>query len=734
MMWTGRGAAKTAWRGFGTVWRIAPALVVGLLLCGPAAAQTASPLPNGRPPAAVVSPTVAGSSSSLIQDDPGEANADDDSGPPDTTGGNQLPPAETLPTLDHPLGSVGLDLALKLIASRDFAGATLAAYALPNKVDVKIVDWLIAISGDPQVPSSRIADVSKRLSDWPGQALLHLRFEQAIAREKPSSADVITALGGTKPTSEEAAIVLARAYRDAGRDGDAGAVIRDLWSRTSLSAAAEKTILAEFSGLLLPADHQGRMDSLLYAGMSDAALRTAMQLDPDQQALAQAVVATIKGQSTAQKLLDALPATVKNDPVAIYSRVQVLRRANRIHDAAMLLVSAAPSDPKALVNPDAWWVERRLISRDLIDAGDPKLAYQIAAGHVGESPALRAEAEFHAGWYALEFLHDPKTAMTHFAAIATASSTPLSASRSEYWLGRAATAAGDKAGGATHYQKAATYPTTYYGELALAKLGQPNAGLAAPPAADTDTAARFNGRELVQAIQHLTTEGVTDEIALFYRSLASSLTDPAELALLAKLADDNGEHELALQVGVTAATRFSGDAALAFPIAAIPDSAATPTVERSLVFSVARQESSFDVSAASAAGAFGLLQLLPSTAKASARKLGVAYSQDRLTSDAGYNATLGAVYLGSLVGDFNGSYVLGLAAYNAGAARVADWIKKYGDPRDPKVDVVDWIERIPYTETRNYVERVMENLEPYRSRLGAPPTSIEADLKRGGKG
>jgi soluble lytic murein transglycosylase len=151
------------------------------------------------------------------------------------------------------------------------------------------------------------------------------------------------------------------------------------------------------------------------------------------------------------------------------------------------------------------------------------------------------------------------------------------------------------------------------------------------------------------------------------------------------------------------------------------------------VFAVARQESSFDTGATSTAGAYGLLQLLPSTAKVAARQVGLTYSQDRLTTDAGYNATLGAVHLAGLVGDFNGSYVLALAAYNAGSARVADWIKRYGDPRDPKVDAVNWIERIPYTETRNYIERVMENLGDYRSRLGASPSSLDADLKRGEK-
>jgi len=245
---------------------------------------------------------------------------------------------------------------------------------------------------------------------------------------------------------------------------------------------------------------------------------------------------------------------------------------------------------------------------------------------------------------------------------------------------------------------------------------------------------RFSGRELVQVIQHLTDEGVTDQIGLFYRTLASSLTDVSELALLQKLAEDKGEYYIAYQIGVSAGNRDSGAAPLAYPMGAIPSSAATPSVERALVYAVARQESSLNPLATSSAGAIGLLQLLPQTAKESAQKVGLAYSKDRLTSDPGYNATLGAVHLGNLIGDYRGSYVLALAAYNAGTGPVAGWIKSHGDPRDPKVDVVNWIERIPYAETRNYVQRVLENLQDYRARLGASPVSIETDMKRGKPG
>ena len=200
------------------------------------------------------------------------------------------------------------------------------------------------------------------------------------------------------------------------------------------------------------------------------------------------------------------------------------------------------------------------------------------------------------------------------------------------------------------------------------------------------------------------------------------------------MAERDGQHQVALQVGKIAAGRGLPVQSLAFPTAAIPPTAKTSGVERPVVFAIARQESAFNPAAISSAGARGLLQLMPATAKEIAKHAGLAYSKARLTSDPGYNATLGAAHLGDLVDTFGGSYVMTFAAYNAGSSRVADWVKQNGDPRDPRVDVVNWIELIPFTETRNYVQRIMENLQVYRVRLGSPALVIEADLRRGGPG
>ena len=690
-----------------------------------------SPAPAPDPAAAAPAPNDA--IGALITDSPEESRATEDSDAPQALSPATVPAPPVLapgPSSPAALNSAGLKLALKLLDSGDPAAATLAAHALPDPVDIKIVDWLVATSGSDAVPASRIMDVSNRLRDWPGQTLLRLRYEQAVAREKPAPADVIQALAASTPISDSATIQLAEAYVATGRQKDAATLIRSFWRDQNFSQPNEKTILSEFGDLLTRADHKARMDRLLYSEHPDEALRVAALLGADQLALAKAVASTIKGRSTAYRELTALPGAARNDPLALYSRIQALRHADKIDQAAELMLSA-PRDASSLVDPDAWWVERRLISRALIEEHNARLAYRIAAGHTGESPSYRAEAEFHAGWYALEFLNDPATASRHFAQIASIPTMPLSVSRAEYWLGRAAAAGGDTATAADHFKRAGAYPTTFYGQLALARLGSTRLHLSPSLAPDAATRGRFVNRELVKVIQHLTAVGRMDTAGLFYRHLADALDDPAEITLLAAMAEKAGAYQIALQIGKTAAVRGMPVETLAFPTAAIPSSAKMPRVEKSVVYAVARQESAFNPGAISRAGARGLLQLMPATALHVAKTLGLSYSAARLTSDPGYNATLGAAHLGDLVDNFSGSYVMTFAAYNAGASRVALWVKQHGDPRDPRVDVVDWIELIPFTETRNYVQRIMENLQVYRARLGESSLVIEADLRRG---
>jgi soluble lytic murein transglycosylase len=380
-------------------------------------------------------------------------------------------------------------------------------------------------------------------------------------------------------------------------------------------------------------------------------------------------------------------------------------------------MAKAPRDPNVLVDGDDWWDERRLIARKLLDEGKYEDAYQVASLHGAEGAAERIEAEFHAGWIALRFLHKPEQAAKHFAEATNIAGTPISVARAAYWQGRALEAAGAAGDARRHYQRAADKPTTYYGQLAREKLGLP-LELRRPDQLDAEGREAFEALVPVQALRLLGQIGETELAIALYADLARSFSDSAQLDALGSLAAEQNNPRAMLTVGKTAVQRDFPLDPYAYPVSGIPsfEPVANP-VDPAMVYAIARQESAFNPQAQSSAGARGLMQLMPATAKRTAERFGLGFDVKRLTQDPVYNAKIGSAHLSELMGDWKGSYVLAFASYNAGGGNVMKWIKAYGDPRKPGVDEVDWIERIPFHETRNYVQRVLENLAVYRRRL-----------------
>lgn len=595
-----------------------------------------------------------------------------------------------------------------------------------NALDRHILTWALAVSGAPGVPSSEIAAAQSELKGWPGLDKLRALSEKALYRENHAAPDVIAAFGDTQPETAEGAFTLAKALAETGNPKRAAKIWRKAWRSMIFDPSLESRALKSLSGLMTAADHKARMDLLLYHDRVTQAKRMA-QLG-QAQSLYAAWSAVLSKSPKASALLKAVDARWKNDPGYLFARVQYNRRKENWQQAATLL-GAMPRERDSLIDPASWWNEQRIVSRGLMDQGHAKAAYRLVAAEVAEEQADQVEAQFHAGWYALRALKDPDTASRHFKAILKASNRPLSVSRAYYWLGRAAEVAGNPAA-AEFYGKAARYPATFYGQIASAKLKRQTLNVAYPSPSQEDRA-RFQSREAVQAISRLEAAGHGHRANRLYIALAEQLDSPGELALLAARAEKSGNHQLSLNVGKTAYGRGIDAAALAFPVGVIPKSANISGSGKALAYAIARQESAFNPAAVSAANARGLLQLLPSTAKTVAKRNGIAFSNDRLTSDAGYNATLGAHYLGEQIDAFNGSYILTFIAYNAGPRRVPEWIGRYGDPRGKSIDeVVDWIERIPFSETRSYVQRVMENYQVYKSRLGQRASIIE-DLRYG---
>ncbi|PDS29890.1 lytic transglycosylase domain-containing protein [Rhizobium phaseoli] len=590
-------------------------------------------------------------------------------------------------------------------------------------LDRHILTWAIAVSGLKGVPSYEIASAAQELKGWPGLSRLRAYSERALYDENPAPSAVLAAFGDTAPETMQGAVILARALVASGKQEQAAKYIRKLWRSEALDKPTEDKILVEFSALLTPADHKARMDYLMYRGRVAQAKRFGDM--GEAQSLYKAWAAVDAKVANAGALINSVDARWRGDAGLLFARIEYLRKQDKYAEAAALL-EKMPREAGELVNSGEWWNEQRIVSRGLVDQGQFKPAYRIVANYAATSPTDIVEAEFHAGWYALRGLQDPTTAERHFRKILTTSNGPISVSRAWYWLGRAAEAGGPGNSG-EFYGKAANFPGTFYGQLAAEKLGRKTLNVTYPSPSTTDRQ-NFQAREAVQAIARLEAAGHGWRADILYLALADQLQSPGELAILAAQAEQSGNHHLSLQIGKIAYGRGIDVAALAFPVGVIPANANISGSGKALAYAIARQESAFNPAAVSAANARGLLQLLPGTAQAVAKRHNITFSKDKLTADAGYNATLGAHYLGEQIEAFGGSYILTFIAYNAGPKRVPEWIGRYGDPRGRSIDeIVDWIERIPFPETRNYVQRVMENYEVYKARLGQP-TDIERDL------
>lgn len=340
------------------------------------------------------------------------------------------------------------------------------------------------------------------------------------------------------------------------------------------------------------------------------------------------------------------------------------------------------------------------------------------------------EGEWLAGWIALRFLKDTKIAYGHFTEFFRKARYPISLSRGAYWAGRAAEELKDAKHARFWYKTAAMYPITYYGQLAAAELKKDNAISIQPAPHLTELElVNFRSNELVRVVKVMAEAGLQDLMRSFIRKLNTMGETPGWRREVANLAKDSGRPDLAISTAKIAYRQGINLIEDGFPVL----TARTKTnLELSLIHAVIRQESAFNIKAVSHAGARGLMQLMPGTAKRVAKSNSMPYVRRKLTEDMSYNLRLGAAYLGDLVKEFNGSYVLALSAYNAGPARARRWVKKYGDPRDLSVDAIDWVELIPFTETRNYVQRVMENLHVYRQRLNSIQLAFnpEGDLRR----
>jgi soluble lytic murein transglycosylase len=622
-----------------------------------------------------------------------------------------------------------LENVIELVRKHKPVDATQTEAAISDPVARKLAEWIILRSDDNGASVERYRAFISANPSWPSQTFLRRRLEAALWDGNRDDATVWAWFENESPLSAKGKFSLARAMIARGDRANAERLVRDAWRNDSMSEDTESTALDLFGALLTPGDHKARMDLLLYGSEHDAALRAAKRLGAGQVALAKARIAAYKKASNTGALLEAVPRELHGDPGYIFSKIQLLRREEKIAEAAQLMMSA-PKDPGRLYNVDEWWIERRLMSRKMLDIGEHRTAYLIARdAALPARDIYKTEQEFTAGWIALRFLNDPATAARHFARIGVGSANPTTLARAGYWQGRAAEAAGRSQDARAAYMAAAAQSTSYYGQLARAKLGLPQIALNGAPAGRSRGIERL---EIVRAVQ-LLYELDEREIAIPIFADMGENGDPDALVGLGELASRSGDARSMLLMGKAALNRGLPFDFYAYPVNGIPPfKSIGPEVEQSIMFAIARQESAFNPFVVSPAQAYGLMQVTPDAGRYVCKKYGASFDLGRMKTDPAYNATLGAAELGGLIEDYRGSYIMTFAAYNAGRGSVKKWIERYGDPRDPKVDAVDWVELIPFSETRNYVQRVMENLQVYRARFGGGTRlQIEADLRRG---
>lgn len=605
---------------------------------------------------------------------------------------------------------------MPMVHADQWAEAEAAAAGEADPVAAKLVTYYRLLAPGA-ARAGEIAGFMASSPDWPAQSTLAKRRDEALALEIDDAAALALC------ADAEAAAALARCAEAAASQGhadDAAGYARRAWAVLPPDAAQEAKLLSRWALAIGRAGQWQRFDRLAWTDTA-AATRQIDRLDPADRPQAEARLALRRDDPGALALAATLPPAARRDPALVLEQAKYLRRANRDSDALNIWLEsgnaaerAAPADRLA-----AFWDERNILARHRLRDGDALSAYALAVGHAQHGPEQIAEAEFLAGFIALRKLDDKQAARQHFLVLQDTSKAVITQARAHYWLGRAAAT---PAAARDEYRAAAAYPNTFYGQLAALALGEGISGLTAriaampDPAWDSARALEFAGRELARAAEALVSYGDAHRAQVFLLRLTEIVPDPVDRSLAARLASGFGLPETAIALARRAGREGTVLLGSGWPMP-VEVPADSPT-EPALALGIMRQESSFDAGTVSPVGAAGLMQLMPSTAALVAKQLGIHGRLPSLTGDTALNIRLGTVYLRSLLDQYGGCAPLAVAAYNAGPGRVGEWLGSAGDPRSGGADMLDWIEQIPFGETRNYVQRVIENTVVYRAKRG----------------
>lgn len=614
--------------------------------------------------------------------------------------------------------------AIKASASQDYAGARSAAKKSASPLLIKLVEWFQLTDAKQEIDFRQAERFMKKNADWPRVYMIRRNAERSLL-ETGTKKEIEEWFKQYQPVSPQAVLAYADILMEKKEWEKAVPMLHALWTQGDLSEEEAAVVKEKLSFLLDERDFRLRTKKLLNERKAGQAKKLFPFINDDARKLAQARAELISNTSEVKKSLKDLSDIQQKDAGLLFDQVRWLR-VHKKYSAAFKLLEKIPPEKQ---NTSRWWTEKSILLRQFLAESDYQTAYSIAKNHHLTSGTDYADAEWTAGWIALRNLKKKKNAAEHFERMLQAVSSPLSVARGEYWLGRAYEEMNDPARAAAYYEKAAAKQTTIYGQLAEEKLNRRHAlpPLNVEKEPDPQLVEKIKKSELFAVIRMLEESEQHDIADLFATRLFLDASTPEEVTALAyALATDVKRDDLAVTIARRARQNGIDIVSLGYPIWNLKHDERT---ESALILSIIRQESSFSPHAVSSAGARGLMQIMPATAKQIARKKRKSFSVQKLNSNPDFNVELGSTYFAELLKRFKGSYILAIAAYNAGPTNVNKWLKSIGNPQED-IDPIDWIERIPFGETRNYVQRVLENLHIYRRHLNYPETELSRWIQK----
>jgi len=638
---------------------------------------------------------------------------------------------------------LALKEATKALGARNPDGAKAAAAKITLAAARKLVTWSILRSG-----YGRPEDYQAFLANspmWPDRGLIRRRLEQSLFIDGGSARQILAQFKDAPPKFDAGLAAMASAYLALGEKDKASSLAAKAWCGGGIAASREQPFLQRFGALLSSVHHACRLDRLLVDNLrwtsarkrrAHAIRRVIKLLDEKDQKKATARLAAFLRQKVATKWISAIPQVQrKNDWGLAFQRVQHFRLRKK-HAAAWKLLQAVPVEPAKITSPDAWWQERHANALNALKARKFKLAYKLIEKIRPTSVNAAKEQAFFAGWLALRKQKKPKLALEHFKQMLSLVDGPLSSSKAHYWLARSYAKLGQPQEAAKHYQAGAKFRDTFHGQLAKQTFAPNNRAivLPLPVLPNADDVKRFLENDAVHSAVIAHRAGLPrGQVLKFFRAIAKGLKGEAEIALLAQLASALDDGQLEVRTGKTGVARGFNMYIYSYPVGRLPAyKPLRPPPERAVVLAIARQESEFSTRIVSGAGARGVLQVMPITARHICQQYKIKCRIKDLLDKPSYNARIATAYIADRSDEFAGSYILTFTGYNAGPGRTRQWLREIGDPRAKSTSSLDWIYRIPFKETRLYAQKVLSNVQVYRARLGIrKPLRLVDDMNRG---